>query len=254
MPCPLAPYLSDSSLTPPKAFVTPSLTRRLGLPLLPLSCLFIRASVQTYHMFLATHLPAPIPPSAATALSVESVQPAATASSAALAAALDRLDTVIRSALGRAVYGYPHGGTEGTTAGVGVLTFWRRWTSDDAIAAMTMVVVFLLLFLALLVVKLVLGMGLLRYSRDRYAVMKSREHAVASGKGEREVFDTKGKRVGGYGHIEVGEDRRRWVYGDDVEGLRKARERERKEGQKGGKEEKDLGGVMRYEMIAKRIW
>ncbi|OIW25356.1 DUF747-domain-containing protein [Coniochaeta ligniaria NRRL 30616] len=181
------------------AFVTPSLTRRLGLPLLPLSCLFIRASVQTYHMFLATHLPAPIPPSTATSLSVESVLPSATASSQAVVAALDRLDTVIRSALGRAVYGYPFSDADGaTTAGVGILTFWRRWNSDDAIAAVTMVVVFLLVFLALLVVKLVLGMGLLRYSRDRYAKMKAKEHAVATGK--------------------------------------------------------DLGGVMRYEMIAKRIW
>jgi hypothetical protein len=206
-------------------------------------------------MFLATHLPAPIPPSTQTSLSVESVLPSATASSQAVVAALDRLDTVIRSALGRAVYGYPYGGAEGaTTAGVGVLTFWRRWNSDDAIAAVTMVVVFLLVFLALLVVKLVLGMALLRYSRDRYAGMKAREHAVASGKAEREVFDAKGKRVGGYGHVELGEERRRWVYGDDVEGLRKAREKERKAEKGAGKEEKDLGGVMRYEMIAKRIW
>ncbi|KAB5566779.1 eukaryotic membrane protein family-domain-containing protein [Coniochaeta sp. 2T2.1] len=239
------------------AFVTPSLTRRLGLPLLPLSCLFIRASVQTYHMFLATHLPSPIPPSPQTSLSIDSVLPSATASSQAVVAALERLDTVIRSALGRAVYGYPYANAENetTTAGVGILTFWRRWNSDDAIAAVTMVVVFLLVFLALLVVKLVLGAALLRYSRDRYAKMKAREHAVATGKAEKEVFDAKGKRVGGFGHVEVGEERRRWVYGDDPEGLRKARERAVKaERGGGGKEEKDLSGVMRYEMIAKRIW
>jgi hypothetical protein len=212
-------------------------------------------------MFLATHLPAPLPPSTQTSLSVESTIQSATASSAAVVAALDRLDTVIRSALGRAVYGYPHNTApdgsvpEGTTAGVGILTFWRRWTSDDAIAAVTMVVVFLLVFFALLVIKLGLGMGLLRYARDRYARMKAKEHAVATGKAEREVFDAKGKRVGGYGQVELGEDRRRWVYGDDLEGLRKAKEKERKAAEKGvGKEEKDLGGVMRYEMIAKRIW
>lgn len=211
-------------------------------------------------MFLATHLPSPIPPSPQKSLSLESVVPSATASSQAVVAALDRLDTVIRSALGRAVYGYPnYNNPEGdgtTTAGVGILTFWRRWNSDDAIAAVTMVVVFLLVFLALLVIKLVLGMALLRYSRDRYARMKAKEHAVATGKLEREVFDAKGKRVGGYGHVEVGEDRRRWVYGEDVEGLRKARERAVKaeKGGGGGKEEKDLSSVMRYEMIAKRIW
>lgn len=237
-----------------QAFVTPSLTRRLGLPLLPLSCLFIRASVQTYHMFLATRLPAPMPPSTQTSLSVESILPTATASSQAVVAALDRLDSVIRSALGRAVYGFPDSSADGaTTAGVGILTFWRRWNSDDAIAAVTFLLVFLLVFLALLVVKLVLGMALLRYARDRYAGMKAKEHAVTTGKAEREVFDAKGTRVGGYGHVEVGEERRRWVYGDDVEGLRKARERERKAAEGRG-EEKDLGGVMRYEMVAKRIW
>ncbi len=79
------------------------MTSRMGLPLLPLCCLFIRALVQTYHMFLATHLPMPLPPSTQTSLSVES----ATATSPAMAAALDRIDLVIRNALGRAVYGYP---------------------------------------------------------------------------------------------------------------------------------------------------
>lgn len=235
------------------AFVTPSLTRRLGLPLLPLSCLFIRASVQTYHMFLATHLPTPIMPATGTSLSVDSSTP--TATSPAVIAALEKLDSTIRSALGRAVYGYPYSEdpTGNTTAGVGILTFWRRWTSDDAIAAVTMVVVFSLIFLGLLVVKLLLGMALLRYSRDRYAKMKAKEAAIASGRAEKEVFDAKGRRVGGYGQIEVGEERKRWVYGDDVEGLRKSREKERKAAESSAKE-KDLSGVMRYEMIAKRIW
>lgn len=118
-----------------------------------------------------------------------------------------------------------------------------------------MVVVFLLIFLALLVVKLLLGMALLRYARNRYAQMKVKEAAVAAGKVEKEVFDAKGKRVGGFGQVEVGEERRRWVFGNDVEGLKKARERERKaaDGAVGGKE-KDLSGIMRYEMVAKRIW
>lgn len=41
------------------AFMAPALMRRLGLPLIPLCTLFLRSSVQTYHMFLATHLPSP---------------------------------------------------------------------------------------------------------------------------------------------------------------------------------------------------
>ncbi|KAL8696450.1 MAG: hypothetical protein Q9224_002791, partial [Gallowayella concinna] len=52
------------------AFAEQNLTRRLGLPVIPLSCLFIRASLQSYHMALATWLPPPIP-STATSLSVD---------------------------------------------------------------------------------------------------------------------------------------------------------------------------------------
>jgi len=237
-----------------QAFVTPSLTRRLGLPVLPLSCLFIRASVQIYHMFLAMHLPTPLPPSTQTSLSVDAATP-----SPAMLAALDRLDHVIRSALGRAVYGYPYAEGVGETeipAGPGAATrLWLRWTSDDAIAALTMVVVFLLIFLVLLILKLLIGMVLLRYSRDRYARMKAKEHAVATGKAEKESYDSKGKRVGGYGQIEVGEDRRRWIFADDPEGLKKVREKEKRIEKAAEKEkDKDFSHITRYEMVARRIW
>jgi hypothetical protein len=159
------------------------------------------------------------------------------------------------------VHGDPHIGdgstASATTTGAGA--WWGlRWSSDDAVAAATMAVVFLLVFLALLIVKLLLGMVLLRYSRDRYARMKTREHAVASGVAERESHDAKGsKRVGGRGQVEMGEERRRWIYADDPEGLGKAREREKRNagmGRGGGDGGKDIGGVMRYEMVAKRIW
>ncbi|KAH8896629.1 DUF747-domain-containing protein [Thozetella sp. PMI_491] len=236
------------------AFVTPSLTRRLGLPLLPLSTLFIRASVQTYNMFLATHVSAPLPPSTQTSLSVESSTP----TSPAIKAALNRLDTVIRNALGRSVYGDPsfadvhENGTAGAAAESSPLS-WFYWTSDDVIAALTMVVVFLLVFLVLLTIKLLLGMALLRYSRNRYSRMKATEHAIATGKAERESVDIKSKRVGGFGHIEVGEERKRWIYADDPDGMRKSKERERKN-ERNAEKEKDLNSVMRYEMVAKRIW
>ena len=245
-----------------QAFAAPSLTRRLGLPLIPLSCLFIRASVQTYHMFLATHLPAPLHPSTQTSLSVESSATPSTSSPPAVLTALDRFDSTIRSALGRAVHGYPEqfgaGDTPSSASGSSPasshpLVFWGNWTSDDVIATVTMIVVFLLVFLVLLIFKLILGMILLRYSRDRYARMKAAEHAVATGKAEREIHDARGRRVGGYGQVEVGEDRRRWVYGDDPDGLRKAREKDRRAEQAGDKD-KDIGNVMRYEMSARRIW
>ncbi|KAK3361386.1 eukaryotic membrane protein family-domain-containing protein [Lasiosphaeria ovina] len=234
------------------AFATPSLTRRLGLPLLPLSCLFIRASVQIYNMFLAAHLPTPLPPSTQTSLSVESATP-----SPAMVAALDRLDNIIRNALGRAVYGYPYAeGLGENSSEEGMATrLWLRWTSDDVIAALTMVVVFLIVFLVLLVVKLLLGMVLLRYSRDRYARMKAKEHAIATGKAERESYDAKGRRLGGYGQVEVGDDRRRWIFADDPKGLQKVREKERRADQGAEKEkEKDFSHITRYEMVARRIW
>ncbi|WDK19653.1 eukaryotic membrane protein family [Colletotrichum graminicola] len=223
------------------AFVSPSLTRRLGLAVIPLSCLFIRASVQTYHMFLSTRIPTPIPESTQTSLSVESATP----SSPVMVAALDRLDTLLRDALGRAVYGYPYGEPSVQSRA------WWTWTSDDVIAAVTMIVVFFIAFLVLLIIKLLLGMVLLRYSRNRYARMKRKEHMVATGQEERDIYDATGKRVGGYGQIEVTDDRRRWIHADEKEGLKGGKGRAPK-GEK--PQDGDYHGVQRYEMIAKRIW
>lgn len=226
------------------AFGAPALTRRIGLPLLPLSCLFIRACVQIYHMFLATHLPPPMP-TATMDLSLESSVP----TSAAMLAALDRLDNLLRSALGRAVYGNPVTQQEGEPS-------WS-FTSDDAVALITMLTFFFLAWLLLLLLKLVLGMALLRYARERYAAVQKREQAHASGEQKRESFFQPGKRVGGWGQVEVGDERRKLLYADDPEGLRRMREREKKGEQAGKKMEigdDGLEKVTRYEMIAKRIW
>lgn len=247
------PYPLPTTSNTLQAFVAPALTRRLGLPLLPLSTLFIRASFQTYHMFLATHMPPPLPRSTQTSLSVESSTP----TSPAVTAALDRLDNIIRNALGRSVYGLEDETVLNATSS-GVRKFsWFSWTTDDAIALVTLLVVVLIVWLVLLIVKLFLGMFLLRYSRDRYARMKLKEHAVATGMSEKESFDAKGKRVGGFGAVELGDERRRWIYADDHEGLKKVRDRDKKmeeKREKGGDGDKDLSGVMRYEMVAKRIW
>jgi hypothetical protein len=229
---------------------------------LPLSCLFIRATVQIYHMFLATHLPPPIPTST-TDISLEESTP----TSPAVTAALDRLDTLIRNALGRAVYGPPL-----KPEGEPDRTFWQ-WTADDAIALLTMVVFFFLAWCVLLVFKLLLGMALLRYSRERYVASKLSSESspvkpTQHNRQERSSSDTKqqqqhesyyqpGKRVGGWGHIEIGDERRRMIYADDPEGLKRMRDRERK-GEEAARKmqpaEDGLERVNRYEMIAKRIW
>ena len=213
------------------AFAEPNLTRRLGLPVIPLACLFIRASVQTYHMFLATHMPLPLP-SPATSLSVDS----ATASPATTAA-LQHIDQIFRRALGRSTFGAgdatlapEHGG--------------HVWSTDDIIAFATMLVFFLVLFLALLAFKLVLGMCLLSFARRRYKGMKERENASVH---------ADGRRVGGWGVVEVDEDKRRWIYQDDPEGAKKLREREREARERKGGDE-SFGSVSRYSMAAKRIW
>ena len=213
------------------AFVDQNLTRRLGLPVIPLSCLFIRASMQTYQMFLATYMPPSIP-STATSLSVESTS----TTSPATTAALQHIDHVFRRALGRSTFG---AGAPTLASKSGV------WDLDDAIAFVTMLVFFLVIFLVLLVLKLVLGMCLLNFARRRYKGMKEREHTSAH---------ADGKRLGGWGVTEVDEDKRGWIYRDDEEGLRKLRQREKEGRDKEKDSGKDYSGVSRYSMVAKRIW
>lgn len=212
------------------AFADQNLTRRLGLPVIPLACLFIRASVQTYHMFLATHMPLPLP-STATSLSVDGV-----VASPATTAALQHIDQIFRRALGRSTFG----------AGDPTLAPGQSstWSTDDIIAFATMLVFFLVLFLALLAFKLVLGMCLLSFARRRYKGMKERETTSTH---------ADGRRVGGWGVVEVDEDKRRWIYKDDPDAARKLRERERDARERKGEEE-SFGSVTRYSMAAKRIW
>lgn len=214
------------------AFADQNLTKRLGLPVIPLSCLFIRASMQTYHMLLATHMPMPIP-AAATAVVLDTDS---AATSPATMKALQHVDHIFRRALGRSTFGA--GMDSGTVP----------WSMDDFIALATMVIFFLVMFLILLAFKLVLGMVLLSFSRSRYKGMKERE---------RQPTDTKGKRVGGWGVVEVGEEKRRWIYEDDPEALRELREKEAKakaKAEKSAVETDGLDGVGRYMMAAKRIW
>lgn len=213
-----------------QAFADQNLTRRLGLPVIPLASLFIRASVQTYHMWLATNMPLPIP-SASTSLSAEPET-----SSPAATAALQHIDHVFRRALGRSTFGAGSSSTPTTKS--------SEWTSDDMIAFMTMLIVFLVLFLVLLAFKLVLGMCLLSFARRRYRGMKEREKVSTY---------AEGKRVGGWGVVEVDEDKRRWIYKDDLKGARRMRERAAADGEK-IETNQFYEGVSRYSMVAKRIW
>lgn len=223
------------------AFADQNLTRRLGLPVIPLSCLFIRASVQTYHMFLATHMPAAMPSTATSLSAAEEVT-----STPAIAAALHHVDHILRRALGRSTFDSGTAPSADTAPYSKILTYL---STDDVVAFCTMLLSFLLLFLLLLAFKLVLGMCLLSFARRRYMDMKKRESENSIG--------AEGKRVGGWGVVEVDEDKRRWIYMDDPEGARRLRERDKMatdRSRNGGRTEEGFEGVERYKMVAKRIW
>jgi hypothetical protein len=65
-----------------------------------------------------------------------------------------------------------------------------------------------------------------------------------------------GKRVGGWGVVEVDETKRRWICEDDADGLKALKEREVRDRVKKerGTGEAAFDKVKRYEMVAKRIW
>jgi len=208
------------------AFGDQNLTKRLGLPVIPLSCLFIRASVQTYHMFLAAWIPPPVP-SVVTALTNMHDHYTASASSLPTSTAVplsQRFDNLLRQ----------------MPATISSSTLFRHLTT---------VLLVLLGFVVLLAVKLVLGMLLLSFSRSRYRSMKEREKTSIH-----HVED--GRRVGGWGVVEVDNDKRRWIHegnAEELKALRDRDERDRVRREKGGGEAA-FEKVKRYEMVAKRIW
>jgi Eukaryotic membrane protein family len=208
------------------AFADQNLTKRLGLPVIPLSCLFIRASVQTYHMFQAAWIP-PSLPSSGTGLTSDHnhYTSAATSIPTSTTAALSqKFDDLLRR----------------IPASI---------ASSRAFSNFSTILIFLLVFLVLLIIKLVMGMLLLAFARSRYRSMKEREknpiHHVEGG-----------RRVGGWGVVELDDDKRRWIYEGDEEGARQLKERDERER---ARREKGTGEgafekVKRYEMVAKRIW
>jgi hypothetical protein len=215
------------------AFSDPNLTRRLGLPVIPLSCLFIRAAIQTYHMFIAMHMPPPLPATSTSLTPDPESSPATTA-------ALAHIDQVFRRALGRSSFG----------AGLPSQSWYHlsSWSLDDLIAGSTMLIVFLVIYLIFLAFKLILGMLLLIVARRRYHGMQEREMLNV---------ETGGKRIGGWGVVDVDEEKRKHIYDDDPETLKKLRDRDEKAKKKDEQERErgtSFGHVSRYAMVAKRIW
>ncbi|KAJ6028443.1 hypothetical protein N7540_004019 [Penicillium herquei] len=232
-----------------------NLTRRLGLPVIPLSCLFFRVSVQTYQMFLASLLPQYPSSTAMGVATLSSIHSQHTASPLPSAPPLT-FRTIIPN----------------------VNSFFRT-VLENAIPSPAQSVqiftVILLLtgFIVLLILKLLLGMGLLAFARSRYKKMlksteleqrkasRSASHQAPQQENSSEApsicrkdeFNVEGsRRAGAWGMVEISDEKRRWIYGDDPEGLRRVKEKEDKDKNK----DKDLkiDHVYRYEMVAKKIW
>lgn len=236
------------------AFINQNLVKRFGLPVIPLACLFIRSSVQTYHMFLATYLRPP-KPSSASQLSGETAT-----NSPATTAALEHFDTIIRHALGRSTYGIQDPGASKT---------WYMPNTDNLIATLTMMVFFLAAFFILLAFKLVLGLMLLRFSHRRYQRMKLREKSTNNNNlnpitnttasttisSSSINYDMEGKRIGIWGMTELDDEKKRYIYQDDPLSLAKIEERQRISKDKTTTTTQDyyLHKIGRYDML-KRIW
>ncbi|KAL4922313.1 eukaryotic membrane protein family-domain-containing protein [Aspergillus aurantiobrunneus] len=243
------------------AFGDQNLTRRLGLPIIPLSCLFFRVSVQTYQMFLASLLPQSPPMSPSSSIAVGTTS----------------LATIHSQYVPAGPVPSPPPITLGTIfpATVAHAEAWFRRALANAMPSpahsvyIFTVVLLLTGFILLLTLKLLLGMLLLTYARSRYKSMKQREteHTAAAsssttpglpeenGPPRARDYDVDGaRRVGGWGTVEVNEDQRRWIYLDDPESLRKLKEKEGQKGKGARGDELHLDHVQRYEMAAKRIW
>ncbi|KAK6526061.1 hypothetical protein TWF281_011100 [Arthrobotrys megalospora] len=134
------------------AFAEENLMRRLGLPVIPLACLFIRSSLQTYQMFISTHFPSPLfPDTTRTSLSDT------TSSSPATTAALHKFDSILSRAFSGAT-------GENTVDILNTITEY-----------LTIATIFIGIWMVFLVFKFILGMGLLAVARRRYKGMKERE-------------------------------------------------------------------------------
>jgi hypothetical protein len=233
------------------AFGEQNLTRRIGLPVIPLSCLFFRVSVQTYQMFLAALLPQHPSSTAMEATSLSSIHSHYVPSPIPSAPPLTFATILPVSAAHVSAF---------------FRTLLENAIPSPAQSVHIFTIVLLLTgYIVLLILKLLLGMVLLAFARSRYRKMKSSEaekresHSRQSGDNGNGVphareFDVEGsQRVGGWGVVEVGDEKRRLIYADDLDGLRRVKEKEEKD-KKSKDKEFNVDHVQRYEMIAKKIW
>jgi Eukaryotic membrane protein family len=193
---------------------SPAVSKRMGLPTIPLACLTLRTMSQTIEIFKQNQLSKA---SLATPLPTNTSLP----SSPSPTSPLHPLDATLRRivSLGN---------------GVG----WEVWFVTNGLY----LVGFILGFIALLLLKLFIGIYLLKFARSRIAGMARREE------GERQWDEGPRKGLnagkGTRGGVEVEERVRKMLDRgeDDLLGLGR------------GDEGKGLLKVERYSMVSKRIW
>ncbi|KAL3464965.1 eukaryotic membrane protein family-domain-containing protein [Aspergillus heterothallicus] len=243
------------------AFGDQNLMRRLGLPIIPLSCLFFRVSIQTYQMLLSALIPQSPSLSPSSSVAVEATSLATIHSQYVPVGPVPSPPITLRTFL--------------PVTAAHAEAWFRQFLANAMPSPAQSVYIFTIVliltgFILLLILKLLLGMVLLVYARSRYKSMKQREMELATpplssstnanalegtaAPRARDYVVEGSRRVGGWGTVEVNEDHRRWIYLDDPEGLRKLKEKEGQKGKGSRGDELHLDHVQRYEMAAKRIW
>ena len=187
-------------------------------------------------MFIATQTQAMQYPLSSHEITL-STQSTVESPSAATMAAFAHIDRVIKQTLGWSTFGVGSGKS---------LLRLQMWSSDDMIMLGTTLTFFLIAYLVLLALKILLGICILTFARQRYRRM--------SRKGGNESYNTGGKKNGGWGSVDVNEEKRTWIYADDPDGANAIREREARATEKDSRGAPSLDDVSRFSMVSKRIW
>ena len=190
---------------------SPLISKRMGLPTIPLACLTLRTMGQTIEIFRQNHF-ARVSESPTSTILLSTPSPTSP---------LNRLDMTLKKIIS---FGQ----------GVG----WEVWLVTNGL----WIAIFILVFLAMLFLKLFIGIYLLKFARSRMSDVKGREE-------QERLWDEGGRKAlnvgkGTRGGVEVEERVRRLLDRgeDDLLGLGR------------GGEGKGLLKVERYSMVSKRIW
>ncbi|CAN6649012.1 endoplasmic reticulum membrane protein 65 [Trichomonascus vanleenenianus] len=201
-------------------FSDQTMTKRIGLPVLPLAAVFVRMIYQSYAIFVEQ-----------SNLFASSPTHLASAASPSARSALEKVDEFLRHSI--------------TTSNSYIIA---PFTLSSLLVAATC-------FAILVVIKLILGVSLLKYASKRYRkVLRARRKFTGSKTKEAERSrDTRGGDfmmgpIKGYGVVELDDKTRRHLYDPEEEMT------EWKEPKNKSSTYLDYWNVTRFKMVGKRIW